>query len=103
MMATDVFAVLTQFGAAGLIGVLWIVERRHALLRDRQLDEAHRLITQLNTEAESLMTVVKENTKAITALEGSQRELARLLESLRLPREAPASGDGLRGIGRERA
>jgi hypothetical protein len=82
MMLEEVVPIVTQFGAAGLIGVLWIVERRHAVTRDRQLDEAHRAITQLHTEAESLLTVVKENTRAITALEGSQRQLVRLLETL---------------------
>jgi len=74
--------IITQFGAAGLIGVLWIIERRHAMLRDRQLDEAHKSITALRAEGDSMLTVIKENTRAITALEGSQRQLVRLLESL---------------------
>ena len=81
-MVEEIVPIVTQFGAAGLIGVLWIVERRHAMQRDRQLDEAHRLIAQLHSETESLLTVVKENTRAITALEGSQRQLVRLLERL---------------------
>jgi hypothetical protein len=81
-MDADVISVITQFGAAGLIGVLWIIERRHAMSRDRQLDEAHRQLTSARSESESLLTVVKENTRAITALEASQRQLVRLLESL---------------------
>jgi len=101
-MMSEVIPIVTQFGAAGLIGVLWIVERRHALVRDRQLDEAHRSITRLHTEAESLLTVVKENTRAITALEGSQRQLARLLESLN-PSATRPCGPGLGRAGLERA
>lgn len=73
---------LTQFGAAGLIGALWIIERRHAMARDRQIDEAHRVLVARREEAESLLTVVKENTRAVASLEASQRELVRLLTAL---------------------
>ena len=32
---------LTQFGVAGLMGVLWVWERLHSRKRERQLSEAH--------------------------------------------------------------
>ena len=73
---------LTQFGAAGLIGVLWILERRHASHRDRQLDEAHRKIAASERDLEALLCVVKENTKAINTLEQSQIRLISLLERI---------------------
>jgi len=94
MMAEDILPVITQFGAAGLIGVLWIIERRHAMTRDRQLNEAHVALTTMRSESESLLTVVKENTRAITALEGSQRELVRWLERLGTPGGGGAIGPG---------
>lgn len=50
-MGESILQALTEFGAAGLIGVLWILERGHASKRDRQLDEAHRL---LNTQGREL-------------------------------------------------
>ena len=73
---------LTQFGAAGLIGVLWVLERRHAVKRDRQLDEAHRKIVTSERDLEALLNVVKENTKAINTLQQSQIHLISLLERL---------------------
>lgn len=76
---------LTQFGAAGLIGVLWVLERRHAVQRDRQLDEAHRKIVSSERDLEALLGVVKENTKAISTLEQSQIHLISLLERI-MPR-----------------
>lgn len=76
---------LTQFGAAGLIGVLWILERRHAAVRDRQLDEAHRKIVTSERDLEALLNVVKENTKAINTLHQSQIHLISMLERM-LPR-----------------
>lgn len=73
---------LTQFGAAGLIGILWILERRHAAHRDRQLDEAHRKIVTSERDLEALLGVVKENTKAINTLQQSQMRLISLLERI---------------------
>ncbi len=75
-------ALLTQFGAAGLIGLLWIMERRYAAHRDRQLDEAHRKLIDKERDLEALLTVVKDNTKAINTLQGGQVQLIHLLERL---------------------
>ena len=74
---------LAQFGAAGLIGLLWIMERRFAAARERQLDDAHRTLAAQDRELDALLTVVKENTRAIIRLEQSQLRLTRLLEQLR--------------------
>jgi hypothetical protein len=82
MMMEPALAALSQFGAAGLIGLLWILERRHAGKRDRQLDEAHQMILSQYRERTSLLSVVKENTRAIIRLEQSQRRLTTLLERM---------------------
>ncbi len=74
---------MAQFGAAGLIGLLWILERRHAAKRDRQLDDAHRAILTRDHELRILLSVIKENTRAISRLEQSQRRLIGLLERMR--------------------
>ncbi len=73
---------LTQFGAAGLIGLLWVMERRHAALRDRQLDETPRRIIEQERDLEALLTVVKENTKAVNTLQQGQVQLIQLLRRL---------------------
>ena len=81
-MNPDLLLTLTQFGAAGLIGILWILERRHAVTRDRQLEQAHRKIFEAERDAQLLLNVVRDNTRAIAALEGSQQQLADLLRTL---------------------
>ena len=72
--------VLVQFGPAGLIGFLWLYERRNSVNRERQLDEAHRTTRSLDRQVDSLLTVVKDNTRVVNSLEQSQRHLIGLLE-----------------------
>lgn len=69
----------TQFGAAGLIGLLWVYERRQAVSRERQLDEAHRKVVQQDHDGQVLTTLVKENTRALSALQQTQMRLVELL------------------------
>ncbi len=66
---------LTQFGVAGLICWMWLVERRASAERERQISEAHRAIVEQREERGGLIEVVRDNTKALAMLEGSQREL----------------------------
>ena len=63
-------------GSAGLIAAIWFIERRHSEVRDKQLTESHQRILEQRTHVDALMEVVRENTRAITALEASQRTLA---------------------------
>lgn len=81
-MPDPVITTLAQFGAAGLIGLLWLYERRHGALRDRQLEEAHRRLLTRERELDSLLKVLQDNTRAINTLELSQRRLIRLLGRL---------------------
>jgi hypothetical protein len=74
-MGHDFLNIVAQFGPAGLIGLLWIAERRHAAMRDRQLSEAHRRLSAQDQAADALLNVVKDNTRAIVMLEHTQREL----------------------------
>lgn len=64
---------LTPFGAAGLIAFLWLSERRSASERERQLSEAHERLVRRRSELSLLVGVVRENTRALTALEGALR------------------------------
>ena len=84
-------ASLTQFGVAGLIGWMWIVERRAAAVRDRQVQEAHDRMLSDKTRLEVLVQALRENTRALTALEVGQRGFIALLERI--------GGDGAGGAG----
>ncbi|USN99747.1 MAG: hypothetical protein H6810_03550 [Phycisphaeraceae bacterium] len=79
MVEAQAVASLTQFGVAGLIGCMWIVERRAASARERQLEESHERLMQDRTELEVLVQALRENTRALTALEVGQRGLTGLL------------------------
>ena len=69
-----------QFGVAGLIGWMWLTERRAGADRDRQLSDAQAMLTQGQKSIEVLLRALDDNTRAITALEGTQRAL---IDSLR--------------------
>lgn len=86
MPETALLTALTQFGAAGLIAMIWLVERRHSATRERQLDEAHQRVTSHQRDLEAMLTVVKENTRAVQSLEGAQQRLIELIEHLSRPR-----------------
>jgi hypothetical protein len=73
---------LAQFGAAGLIGWMWLAERRAAGARERQLAELHERLMQERPHTGLLLEVVRDNTRALTALELGQRTLTGLLERL---------------------
>jgi hypothetical protein len=74
-MNPEFIGILAQFGPAGLIGLLWIAERRHAAARDRQLSEAHARLSMQSNLLDAVVDVVKDNTRAITTLEHTQRQL----------------------------
>lgn len=81
-MNPELLTVLAQFGPAGLIGLLWIAERRHGAMRDRQLAETHRKLASQDQSLETLLNVVKGNTRAIVTLEQTQRHLIELAQAL---------------------
>ncbi len=76
----DMLQLLTEFGAAGLIGMLWLLERRAASSRERQIDESHQRIMASNQQVTSLAEVINRNTRAIESLEQSQQRILILLE-----------------------
>lgn len=82
-MSTDVIQLLSQFGAAGLVGALWIWERRLTARRERELGEAHARILEQRCQLDELLRVIAENTRAISSMETCQRGLGTLLEETR--------------------
>ena len=64
-----------QFGVAGLIGWMWLTERRAAADRDRQLAHAHAMLSNNQKSVDILLRALDDNTRAIATLEAAQRAL----------------------------
>lgn len=78
-MEQDLLNLITQFGAAGLIGWMWLSERRHAAKREQQLTESHERLQEQRLALDQLITLVTENTRAVASLESGQRALLSFL------------------------
>lgn len=66
---------LASLGAAGLMGALWLWERRLSRLREQQLTEAHDRILRDEQRLDRLIQVVEQNTSAITQFSETQRQV----------------------------
>jgi len=78
----EMMGALAQFGVAGLIGWMWLSERRASGERERQIRETHEMLRQERTRLRTLVRIVAENTRALGALESTQRELAMALRAM---------------------
>lgn len=90
-MESEVASAVAQFGVAGLIGWMWLTERRAAQARERQLTEVHERLVQERATLDVVMRVVTANTRALAALEGTQNRLTRLLDAIASRAGAPGS------------
>jgi len=75
----SVFPDLASLGSAGLMGAMWLWERRASQKREQQLDESHARILGDRVQLEQLIAVVKQNVEALTRLCSVQDELIRAL------------------------
>lgn len=73
---------LTQFGVAGLMGALWVWERAHSRTRERQITESHDAIMDRDRQHESLLQLVRDNTRALSRFEQTQNRMCQLLENM---------------------
>src|SRR5690606_15339036 len=73
---------LAQTGVAGVMALLWFLERRHSSQRERELSAAHEEIMRSRTALGELIAVVKDNSVAMTALERSQSRLVMVCERI---------------------
>ena len=76
----DALGQLTSLGAAGIMGAMWLWERRTSRTRDQQLDEAHERVLGDRVSLEQLIEVVRSNAEAMTRLTSVQDQLMRTLE-----------------------
>lgn len=72
-------AAVAQLGAAGLIGWMWLAERRGAAARERELHEAHERIVQERRYFESLLEAVRQNTRVLALVEAGQERLGQAI------------------------
>lgn len=73
---------LTSFGAAGLMGAMWLWERRLNRLREEQLNDCHQRIGRDEQRLDALTTALEHNTAAITRFGETQRQLERAITHL---------------------
>lgn len=69
-------AELVDLGVAGMIAAMWLIERRSAAVRERQITEAHTEVSGRGKSIDALMRVVQDNTHALGRVEATQRELS---------------------------
>ena len=73
---------LASFGAAGLMGAMWLWERKLSRLREYQLTQSHERIIRDEQRLGKLIQVVEQNTTANTRVSEGQREVCETLKQL---------------------
>ena len=77
------FENLSSLGAAGLIGAMWLWERRQSSQREKQLEGAHARILADGVKLEALMDLVKSSTEAMASLVNQNEQMLRRMEEKR--------------------
>ncbi len=73
---------LASFGAAGLMGAMWLWERKLSRLREQQLTEAHGRILRDEERLGKFVQVVEQNTSAVSRFTETQRQVVETLKDL---------------------
>ncbi|MFK7760043.1 MAG: hypothetical protein AB8C13_08855 [Phycisphaerales bacterium] len=79
MIESEVVGAITQFGVAGMICGMWLVERRASSVREQQISEAHSKLIGHMDDRSALIEVIRDNTKALSLLEAGQRRVQDVL------------------------
>jgi hypothetical protein len=64
-----------QLGVAGLMGAMWLWERKTSQKREQQIDEAHTRILADQLQLDQLVDHVRGNTEMMSRLSGLQEQL----------------------------
>jgi hypothetical protein len=83
MLNAEIAAAMVQFGTAGLIGWMWLTERRAAGEREKQLEEAHEKLMQERVVVQAFLETMRENTRVLSQVEAGQRALLTTLAAWR--------------------
>lgn len=82
MIIHETLQSLSQFGAAGLMGVLWVWERTMTRRREQQLTAMHERLAGERQQLRELMRLAHRNTRAIERFDQTQNQLRQLLERM---------------------
>jgi len=82
MHALSIVYDLASFGAAGLMGAMWLWERKLSRLREEQLSEAHNRILRDEQRLASLVKVVEQNTTTVGGFTETQRQVVEAMKDL---------------------
>jgi C4-dicarboxylate-specific signal transduction histidine kinase len=83
MPATNILTELVNLGAAGVMGAMWLWERRTSRQREEQLSESHGRIMRDEERLAKLVEVVEQNTAAVTRFTETQQFVRQALAELR--------------------
>ena len=75
-------ALFTQFGSAGLMGWMWLSERKGAQVRDTQLAEVQTRLLQERLQFDTLVSLARDCAHAVGTLDSGQRQIADRLSDL---------------------
>lgn len=90
----EVAAWVTQFGVAGLVCWMWLVERRASAQRERELREAHGKLMRERETGRAMLDALNDNTRALTSLEACQRGLTEVIGAWGREDRQQARGSG---------
>jgi hypothetical protein len=82
MDALSIVSDLTGFGAAGLMGAMWLLERKLSRRREQQITDAHERILRDEQKLVCLTDVVGRNTAAIVRFIENQEHQYEILKHL---------------------
>ena len=91
-MDAEIMSSVAQFGAAGMVCWMWLVERRASSERERQLTEAHASLMRSVREQDAVLEVVRDNTRAMASLESGQRGLVSAIDRMAVGPTGEAGG-----------
>lgn len=68
---------LTSLGSAGIMGAMWLWERRTSRQREEQIDEAHARILGDRLALDELIQVVRQNAEALSRFSTTHEQFLR--------------------------
>lgn len=81
-MNLGIISDFASFGAAGVMGAMWLWERRLSRAREEQLTSAHQRIIRDEQRLDQVTRVVEQNTAAFVRFTETQREVVETLKDL---------------------
>ena len=80
---------LMNLGVAGIMGAMWLWERRTSRQREEQIDEAHARIMSDRVALDQLMDLVRQNVAAMTRFAAVHEQSIR---EMRMSSDSPTRG-----------